>query len=109
MTTQTNMNKKCPRCKITKSLDDYHYSRHSYNNRQSYCKVCNNIIIKVKIFNRWGQLLYSNSNYKNDWDGRSTITNEYVPHGTYFYIAEFINKITGEKTIKKGPVVVRIS
>ena len=48
MTTQTNMNKKCPRCKITKSLDDYHYSRHSYNNRQSYCKVCNNEIDKIK-------------------------------------------------------------
>lgn len=43
-----NMNKKCPRCKETKSLDDYHYSRNAYNKRQTYCKVCNNQIDKLK-------------------------------------------------------------
>jgi gliding motility-associated-like protein len=66
-----------------------------------------NINVNVKIFNRWGQLLYSNPNYRNEWDGRSTITNNYVPHGTYFYLIELTNKTTGEKTIRKGPVVLR--
>jgi gliding motility-associated-like protein len=66
-----------------------------------------NINVSVKIFNRWGQLLYSNPNYKNDWDGRSTVNNSYVPHGTYFYLIELTNKTTGEKTIRKGPVVLR--
>jgi gliding motility-associated-like protein len=66
-----------------------------------------NINVNVKIFNRWGQLLYSNPNYRNDWDGRSTITNNYVPHGTYFYLIELTNKTTGEKTVRKGPVVLR--
>ncbi len=41
--------KKCPRCKEVKDLEnDYHYSTHSYNKRQTYCKVCNNEIDKIK-------------------------------------------------------------
>ncbi len=43
-----NMQKKCPRCKEIKSLDDYHYSKYSYNKRQVYCKVCNNQLDKIK-------------------------------------------------------------
>jgi gliding motility-associated-like protein len=66
-----------------------------------------NINVNVKIFNRWGQMLYSNPNYRNEWDGRSTVTSNYVPHGTYFYLVELTNKVTGEKTIRKGPVVLR--
>jgi hypothetical protein len=41
--------KKCPRCKEIKDLDiDYHYSTHANNKRQTYCKVCNNEIDKIK-------------------------------------------------------------
>jgi gliding motility-associated-like protein len=35
---------------------------------------------ELVIFNRWGNNIYSNANYKNDWDG------ENQPDGTYFYI-----------------------
>ncbi len=33
----------------------------------------------VKIFNRWGQIVYEASNYRNNWDGRD------VSDGTYYY------------------------
>jgi gliding motility-associated-like protein len=33
----------------------------------------------VKVFNRWGQIVFEANNYKNNWDGRD------VSDGTYFY------------------------
>jgi gliding motility-associated-like protein len=33
----------------------------------------------VKVFNRWGQVVFEAKDYKNSWDGRD------VPDGTYFY------------------------
>ncbi|HSZ25666.1 MAG TPA: Ig-like domain-containing protein, partial [Cytophagaceae bacterium] len=57
--------------------------------------------IQIKIFNRWGSLIYENSDYKapNWWDGNSnasmTIGNR-LPDGTYFY--EIVTN-TGEKYV----------
>ncbi|HEY3404113.1 MAG TPA: gliding motility-associated C-terminal domain-containing protein [Ohtaekwangia sp.] len=34
----------------------------------------------LKIINRWGELVYKNEQYHNDWDGRS------LPSGVYYYI-----------------------
>jgi len=43
----------------------------------------------VKVFNRWGQMLYeSDSSNYSPWDGRNEAENE-VPEGTYFYIVEY--------------------
>jgi gliding motility-associated-like protein len=47
----------------------------------------------LKIYNRWGNIVYDVKNYKNDWDGtsngRSLINrNEKLPAGTYFYTLE---------------------
>jgi gliding motility-associated-like protein len=38
---------------------------------------------KVIIYNRWGNKIYENSDYKNNWDGKWN--NNEVPDGTYFY------------------------
>ncbi|OYW80466.1 MAG: hypothetical protein B7Z27_03770 [Sphingobacteriia bacterium 32-37-4] len=45
-------------------------------------------IISIEVFNRWGNVVYKNSNYNNDWDGRALPQNGSgdVPVGTYFYI-----------------------
>lgn len=66
-----------------------------------------NITAAVKIFNRWGQLIYTNSNYNNEWDGRSSVTNEYLPYGSYFYLVELTNKSTNTKTVRKGPIMLK--
>lgn len=40
--------------------------------------------VEVSIYNRYGDLLYSSADYKNDWDG--TRNGENLPEGAYYYI-----------------------
>lgn len=51
--------------------------------------------INLKIFNRWGSIIYENKNYQNNWDAntiKSSIGNNgKVPNGTYFYVVELID------------------
>lgn len=46
--------------------------------------------VELKIFNRWGALIYQSNNYQNNWNGTSSKnaigTSNKVPTGTYFYI-----------------------
>jgi gliding motility-associated-like protein len=46
--------------------------------------------ISVKVFNRWGNEVYINSNYMSDWKGKgvSNFIGEDVPEGTYYYVVE---------------------
>lgn len=45
-------------------------------------------VVSLEVFNRWGNIVYKNSNYNNDWDGRAMSQNGSgdVLDGTYFYI-----------------------
>lgn len=44
----------------------------------------------LKIFNRWGALIYQQRGYQNNWDGRSNNKLDWgdkiVPEGTYYYV-----------------------
>lgn len=56
---------------------------------------------EVKIFNRWGSLVFLASPYMNDWngqtsDGINTLGKGFLPSGTYFYV---IDKKDGERPI----------
>jgi gliding motility-associated-like protein len=42
--------------------------------------------VKLAIYNRWGDELYSSSNYQNKWDG--TYKGKKLPEGTYYYVLE---------------------
>ena len=46
--------------------------------------------ITVHVFNRWGNKVYENENYNNDWRGKgvSNFLGEELPEGTYFYAVE---------------------
>ena len=53
----------------------------------------------LKIYNRWGNLVYEKTNYQNDWDGVATTRfsingSKKLPTGTYFYTLDlhFDNK-----------------
>jgi gliding motility-associated-like protein len=49
--------------------------------------VKSGVVVNLQIFNRWGALVYSSSNYADDWDGRGTegpFAGD-LPAGTYFY------------------------
>ena len=50
----------------------------------------------LKIFNRWGTIIYEANNYKNDWDGDNS------SEGTYFFLLE-IEK-DGETETHKGSI-----
>ncbi len=39
---------------------------------------------ELTVYNRWGQLVYSSSDYKNEWNGTNQ-KNEWLPDDTYFY------------------------
>jgi gliding motility-associated-like protein len=52
---------------------------------------------KLKIYNRWGDELYSNSDYQNYWDG--TYKGKKLPEGTYYYVLE-----TRDSKVYKGAV-----
>ncbi|WP_347158574.1 gliding motility-associated C-terminal domain-containing protein [Pontibacter chitinilyticus] len=40
--------------------------------------------VQLKVFDRWGNKIYQNDSYQNEWDG--TYRGRVVPVGTYFYI-----------------------
>lgn len=40
----------------------------------------------LRVFNRWGQVVYESKAYQNDWDG--TNNGEDVPVGTYYYVLD---------------------
>lgn len=49
----------------------------------------------LKIFSRWGALVYEKKNYDNSWDGLSNIgtikIGEALPNGTYYYVLDLAN------------------
>jgi gliding motility-associated-like protein len=63
--------------------------------------------IDVKVINRWGNEVYTNPDYKNDWRGKGikNFLGEDLPEGTYFFIVQTIdrnglsNKFVGPLTI----------
>ncbi len=43
---------------------------------------------KVQIFNRWGNMVFEQPGYKNEWSGNWGRENSLLPDGTYFYLFE---------------------
>jgi len=54
------------------------------------------------VFNRWGAIIFEESNYKNDWNGNNS-QGEPLPEDTYFYILkpEKSNQIKGYIVIRR--------
>lgn len=51
--------------------------------QNDYFKITvGNVKTSLKIYNRWGRLVYQNDDYKNNWGGEDLAT------GTYFYVVE---------------------
>lgn len=58
---------------------------------------------EVNVYNRYGSLVYENSNYQNQWDG--TYKGKPLPDGTYYYKIEYI-LLNGRKVYAKGDVTI---
>jgi gliding motility-associated-like protein len=69
-----------------------------------------NMSINLKVFNRWGNIIYGSSDYKDDWDGRGTqgnIIGADLPDGTYYYVIIATNKTTGKISRQTGDVTIK--
>ncbi|MFN8288017.1 MAG: Ig-like domain-containing protein [Chitinophagales bacterium] len=42
--------------------------------------------VGLQVFNRYGDIVYENADYQNDWDGKGGRNKEALPDGTYFYV-----------------------
>ncbi len=45
----------------------------------------------LKVYNRWGKLVYEKDDYKNDWDG-TDLHGKALPSDTYYYIVNYQDK-----------------
>lgn len=58
-----------------------------------------NTNISLEIFNRWGNRVYRDENYQNNWGGRGNqpnrILGDELPDGTYYYIVLALDRGTG--------------
>ncbi|MCS6823947.1 MAG: Ig-like domain-containing protein [Cytophagaceae bacterium] len=58
--------------------------------------------VAVRVYNRWGSLVYINKNYDNSWDGTSNHglkIGERLPDGTYFIVVEIDGEVYKPKDI----------
>jgi gliding motility-associated-like protein len=64
-------------------------------------KLCDTALcnIHLQIFNRWGDLVFEQKNYQNDWAGVNN-KGQPLPTGTYFYYAKF------DKSERRGAVTI---
>ncbi|MCC9135784.1 invasin domain 3-containing protein [Pontibacter silvestris] len=63
--------------------------------------------VSLKVFNRWGDVVYENKIYKNDWNGTANkgfIIGDKLPDGTYFSIVDLNN---GEKPKAHSLIIKR--
>jgi len=62
------------------------------------------ISISTKIYNRWGQLIFTSNFLEIGWDGRTT-SGSLVPYGTYFWIIDYTD-INGVENNLKGHITI---
>jgi gliding motility-associated-like protein len=63
--------------------------------------------LDVKVVNRWGNEVYANPDYKNDWRGKGikNFLGEDLPEGTYFFIVQTIDR-NGLRNKFVGPLTI---
>ncbi len=55
--------------------------------------------IDIKVYNRWGTLIFETTDPKINWDGKSLQSKQIVSEGTYFYVCEVHEiRVAGIKT-----------
>lgn len=57
-------------------------------------KGLNDRKVNLSVFNRWGNKVYQQDNYVNNWDGKVNVNsvqfgNGKLPEGTYYYVLQF--------------------
>jgi len=60
--------------------------------------------LEFKIFNRWGQLMFSTKDWQRKWDGRSNGVDQAA--GGYVWYLSFTHHDTGKKVFMKGNTIL---
>ena len=56
----------------------------------------------VQVFDKWGDMIYEKTNYKNDWAGKD------LPDGTYYYLVKLNGtNLRGGKETFTGTVLIK--
>lgn len=58
----------------------------------------------IQIFNRWGEVVFEQTDYDNFWNGRNQ-EGELLPQGAYFYVLTIINEM-GQREVIKGHISI---
>lgn len=61
---------------------------------------------KIKIYNRWGDIVFESDDVRECWDGRDVKTNVEYPSGTYYSIINVTNKFSGEEEEITGTITL---
>lgn len=77
-----NINVPSVYCKIPKGISP------NNDDLNDFFDLSNLNVKDLKIFNRYGTEVYGKTNYKKEWDGRTTGGHE-LPDGTYYYVIQF--------------------
>jgi gliding motility-associated-like protein len=64
------------------------------------------IVMKWKVFNRWGEEVFEAKNGTECWNGQDRTTGRHYPEGTYFYLITLTNNVTGEEELISGTVTL---
>ncbi|OSZ80657.1 hypothetical protein CAP36_05230 [Chitinophagaceae bacterium IBVUCB2] len=59
---------------------------------------------EFKVYNRWGQLVFSTNNWQDKWDGR--INGELQTTGVYVWMLKYTHRDTGKAIFQKGTVTL---
>jgi gliding motility-associated-like protein len=64
--------------------------------------------LELEVFNRWGNVVYANGNYNNEWDGRGTnnFIGQDLMDGGYYYTLK-AKSVNGNIQIFKGFVLIQ--
>ena len=63
--------------------------------------------IRLQVYNRWGQLVYLNTDYTDQWEGynQDGKTGKELPEGVYMYVLKGVEP-NGKETTNKGTVTI---
>jgi gliding motility-associated-like protein len=60
--------------------------------------------LSFRVFNRWGQMLFSTNDWRNGWDG--TFKGQGQDPGTYVWVLRYINVDTGKLVEERGTTIL---
>jgi gliding motility-associated-like protein len=69
-----------------------------------YLDIVNQRRFVLKIYNRWGELMFESKNPQKGWDGRHENAKTLMPEGTYFWVLDYGYNCERDDRLAEGQV-----